>query len=143
MRGASQTAARNRGAQPSQSISRLAIRDPIGWWKNMKPASTPDDSSTLSSTGEGSVGEVPREPIKHGALGHLSEDEELQQAVCAALIEDPELDSKHIGVRAVEGMIVLTGRVRSREDWLRAQRIAREHAGVTQVHTEQLRIDAR
>ena len=36
---------------------------------------------------------------KHGAVGVLSADEELQQAVCAALIEATELDSRRIGVR--------------------------------------------
>jgi osmotically-inducible protein OsmY len=78
---------------------------------------------------------------KHGAVGVLSADEELQQAVCAALIEARELDSRGIGVSAQSGTVVLTGRVRSREEWLRALRIARDQSGVSAVRTEGLSID--
>jgi len=81
------------------------------------------------------------EAPKHGALGHLSADEELQQGVCTALIEDSELDSRHIGVRVSEGAVILSGSVRSREDWMRALRIARDYPGAAAAHAEQLRID--
>jgi osmotically-inducible protein OsmY len=77
---------------------------------------------------------------KHGAVGVLSADEELQQAVCAALIEASELDSRGIGVSAQNGTIALTGVVRSREDWQRALRIARDQCGVRGVQTEALAI---
>jgi osmotically-inducible protein OsmY len=78
---------------------------------------------------------------KHGAVGVLSADEELQQAVCAALIEERELDSRQIGVSAQSGTVVLTGTVRSREDWMRALRIARDQGGVSAVQTEGLVIE--
>jgi osmotically-inducible protein OsmY len=81
------------------------------------------------------------DPPRHGALGHLSADEELQHAVCAALIEDRELDSSHIGVRVTEGAVILSGSVRSREDWMRALRVARDQLGAHSVRAEQLRID--
>jgi len=81
------------------------------------------------------------EAPKHGALGHLSADEELQQGVCTALIEDGELDSRHIGVRVCEGAVLLSGSVPSREDWMRALRIARGYPGASAVRAEQLRID--
>jgi osmotically-inducible protein OsmY len=80
------------------------------------------------------------EPPKHGALGHLSADEELQQAVCTALIEDRELDSSHIGVRVSDGAVILSGSVRSRDDWTHALRIARDQPGAREVQAEQLRI---
>jgi osmotically-inducible protein OsmY len=78
---------------------------------------------------------------KHGAVGVLSADEELQQAVCSALIDASDLDSRGIGVSAQKGRIVLTGVVRSREDWLRAERIARDHTGVDAVQTAGLIIE--
>jgi len=78
---------------------------------------------------------------RHGAVGVLSADEELQQAVCAALIEERELDSRRIAVSAHSGTVVLTGMVRSREDWMRALRIARAQGGVSAVQTEGLVID--
>lgn len=78
---------------------------------------------------------------KHGAVGVLSADEELQQAVCSALIEARELDSQRIGVSAQNGNIVLSGSVRSRADWLVALRIAREQNGVSVVQTEGLTIE--
>jgi osmotically-inducible protein OsmY len=77
---------------------------------------------------------------KHGAVGVLSADEELQQAVCAALIDARELDSRGIDVSAQSGTVVLTGTVRSREEWLRALRIARDQSGVSAVKTEGLSI---
>jgi len=81
------------------------------------------------------------EPSNHGAIGCLSADEELQQAVCSALIEAPELDSGKLAVRAEGGTVVLTGRVRSRQDWLRALRIAGEQPGVQAVQAARLEID--
>jgi osmotically-inducible protein OsmY len=81
------------------------------------------------------------EPREHGAIGCLSPDEELQQAVCAALIEAPELDSGSLAVRAESGTVVLTGSVRSREAWHSALRIARQHAGDGGVQADQLQID--
>lgn len=84
------------------------------------------------------------EPGKqHGAVGVLSEDEELQQRVCASLIEASDLDSRRIEVRTQSGTVLLAGAVRSRQDWLRAQRIAREQQGVEAVDTEGLSIDER
>jgi osmotically-inducible protein OsmY len=78
---------------------------------------------------------------EHGAIGRLSADEELQQAVCNALIQEPELDSTELEVRAAGGVVTLTGSVRSRADWLRALRIARDQTGAQAVDAEQLHID--
>jgi osmotically-inducible protein OsmY len=80
------------------------------------------------------------EAPKHGALGHLSADEELQQSVCAALIDATELDSSDVGVRASNGMVTLSGSVRNRAAWLLALRVAGAQAGVTAVHSEELRV---
>jgi osmotically-inducible protein OsmY len=78
---------------------------------------------------------------KHGAVGVLSADEELQQAVCAALIEASDLDSRGIAVSAQSGVVALSGVVRSRQDWLRALHIARDQSGVDAVQTEGLAIE--
>lgn len=78
---------------------------------------------------------------KHGAVGVLSADEELQQAVCSALIEARELDSQRIGVSAQNGIIALTGFVRSREDCLLALRIARKQTGVSSVQSDGLAVE--
>jgi len=77
---------------------------------------------------------------KHGAVGVLSADEELQQAVCGALIEASDLDSRGIAVSAQSGVVALSGVVGSREEWMRALRIARDQAGVKGVQTEELAI---
>jgi osmotically-inducible protein OsmY len=95
------------------------------------PHAAPGTASNAADTNEAP---------KHGALGHLSADEELQQGVCAALIEDRELDSSHIGVRVSDGAVLLSGSVRSRDDWMRALRIARDQPGARSVLAEQLRI---
>jgi osmotically-inducible protein OsmY len=93
------------------------------------------------SEAERSLGASDTEAEKHGAVGVLSADEELQQAVCAALIEASELDSRGIGVSAQNGSVLLTGYVRSREDWMRALRIARDQSGVLSVQTDGLAIE--
>jgi len=94
-----------------------------------------------SSTAGTDTAGTDTEAEKHGAIGVLSADEELQQAVCAALIEASELDSRGIRVSAQNGSILLSGCVRSREDWTRAVRIARDQCGVLSVQTEGLAID--
>ena len=78
--------------------------------------------------------------VKHGAIGHLSADEELQQAVCEALIGDAELDSSDIRVRAAGDTVVLSGSVSSRSGLQRAVDIARSQRGVTSVQTDEVTI---
>ena len=75
---------------------------------------------------------------KHGAIGHLSADEELQQMVCEALIEDRELDSSNIGVRVSNETVLLTGSVKNREAWQRAVQVAKAQRGVTKVQSDDL-----
>ena len=75
---------------------------------------------------------------KHGAIGHLSTDEELQQVVCEALIEDRELDSSNIGVRVSNDTVVLSGSVRNDEARQRAVRVAKAQRGVTKVQCDDL-----
>jgi osmotically-inducible protein OsmY len=77
---------------------------------------------------------------KHGAIGHLSADEELQQTVCEALIEDAELDSSDIAVRVSQETVSLSGSVKSREAWLRALSLAHAQHGVARVRVDDLRI---
>lgn len=80
------------------------------------------------------------EDIKHGAIGHLSADEERQQAVCQALIKDTALDSSDIAVRVAHDTVVLSGSVTSREQWLRALDIAKAQRGVADVQVDELSI---
>ena len=77
---------------------------------------------------------------KQGALGHLSADEELQQAVCSALIETPELDTSDIAVRAANSRVVLSGTVKSDAEQRLALRIAETHAGTGAVDGGELRV---
>jgi osmotically-inducible protein OsmY len=80
------------------------------------------------------------EDVKHGAIGHLSADDELQQAVCEALIGDTELDSSDIGVRVAHDTVVLSGSVANGEAWRRAQHIAKAQRGVASVQVDDLNI---
>ena len=84
--------------------------------------------------------QAPDGDVKHGALGHLSADEELQQAVCEALIDDAQLDSSDIGVRVAQDTVVLSGSVGSREAWRRALLVARAQVGVAKVEAAGLHI---
>ena len=77
---------------------------------------------------------------KQGAIGHLSADEELQQAVCSALIETRELDTSDIAVRAANARVVLSGTVKSDAEQRLALRIAETHAGPGAVDGEELRV---
>jgi osmotically-inducible protein OsmY len=90
--------------------------------------------------------ETPRpakEETKHGAIGHLSAAEQLQQTVCAALIEDQELDSSDIGVRVTNDTVMLSGSVKNREAWQRAIAVAKAQRGVTNVQGDELSVSAR
>jgi osmotically-inducible protein OsmY len=78
------------------------------------------------------------EAPKHGAIGHLSADEELQQAVCSALIEARELDTSDIEVRAANARVVLSGTVKSDAEQRLALSIAEAHAGTGAVDSDQL-----
>jgi osmotically-inducible protein OsmY len=89
--------------------------------------------STTTPTGDD-------EDTKHGAIGHLSDDEQLQQAVCEALIEDTDLDSSDIGVRVSQNTVRLSGSVKSREAWQRALRVAMAQQGVAKVQGDELNI---
>jgi osmotically-inducible protein OsmY len=77
---------------------------------------------------------------KHGAIGHLSADEEKQQAVCKALIEDTELDSSGIRVRVTRDTVVLSGQVPSAEMLQRALQVAKSQRGVDSVEADELRV---
>lgn len=77
---------------------------------------------------------------KQGAIGHLSADEELQQAVCNALIETRELDTSDIAVSAANAHVVLSGTVKSDAEQRLALRIAEAHAGAGAVDGEALRV---
>lgn len=92
----------------------------------------PPETNTTHSDGN--------DDAKHGAIGHLSADEELQQAVCGALIEDTELDSSDIGVRVSQDTVVLSGSVKSREALQRALRVAKAQRGVASVQFDALSI---
>jgi len=94
----------------------------------------------MPSTASADASPPEDDDVKHGAIGHLSADEELQQAVCEALIDDTELDSSDIGVRVAHDTVVLSGSVASRGELLRALHIAKTQRGVTSVQTDDLSI---
>jgi osmotically-inducible protein OsmY len=95
-----------------------------------------------SPTAPQTTGDEPAEAPKHGAIGHLSADEELQQVVCSALIETSELDTSDIAVRAANARVVLSGTVKSDADQRLALRIAEAHAGSGAVDGGELRVRA-
>jgi osmotically-inducible protein OsmY len=91
-------------------------------------------SASASASGtepEGSEheGSSPTEAPKQGAIGHLSADEELQQAVCS-----------DIAVRAANARVILSGTVKSDAEQRLALRIAEAHAGTGAVDLEDLHI---
>ncbi len=79
-------------------------------------------------------------PQTHGALGHLSADEDLQQRVCGALIESADLDSSAIAVRVANGTVTLSGSVRTHFERQTALQLARAEAGVRAVVARQLEV---
>lgn len=73
----------------------------------------------------------------HGIVGHLSSDEELQQAVCAALLQTPGLDASRIQVAVLgHGEVTLLGRVATSHQRALAVRVARDSAGGRSVHAD-------
>jgi osmotically-inducible protein OsmY len=82
------------------------------------------------------------EPPKHGAIGHLSAEEELQQKVCAALIDAKDLDSSQVGVRVSNGVVILSGSVLTQAALLLAVKLARSQAGEAEVQSDELSVKA-
>ena len=73
----------------------------------------------------------------HGVIGHLSSDEEVQQAVCAALLRTPGLDARDIQVAVLgHGEVTILGRVATSHERALAVRVARERTGGRSVHAE-------
>lgn len=95
-----------------------------------------DNTSRADPASSGAEAEAPR----HGALGHLSADEELQQAVCSALIENAELDSSNIGVRVASETVILSGTVRSPRARQLALEVAGQQPGVAAVQADELQV---
>lgn len=97
-------------------------------------------SSAAGADDPSTSDDVSNEAPKQGAIGHLSADEELQQAVCNALIETRELDASEIEVRAANARVVLSGTTKNDAEQRLALRIAEQHAGTGAVDGEDLRV---
>jgi osmotically-inducible protein OsmY len=80
----------------------------------------------------------------------MKTDLELRQDVETQLDWDPRVDSQQIGVAVKDGVVALTGQVKSYADWLGAQDAAQSVAGVQALanelrimdHPDQMRSDA-
>jgi osmotically-inducible protein OsmY len=73
----------------------------------------------------------------HGAVGQLSSDEELQQAICARLLRTPGLDGRDIQVAAhAHGEVMLLGTVATLHQRHLALRVARQLAVGRCVHAD-------
>jgi osmotically-inducible protein OsmY len=94
----------------------------------------------ITPSGDGASGGPESATPKHGALGHLSADEELQQAVCSALIENSELDSSDIGVRVASETVILSGSVKSTRARRLALEVAGQQPGVAAVQADELQV---
>jgi osmotically-inducible protein OsmY len=108
--------------------------------RSMAGSASPSRGFDAGNEGSGAADRAAEEAPKHGAIGHLSADEELQQAVCNALIETPELDTSDIAVRAANARVVLSGTVKSDAEQRLALRIAETHAGTGAVDGDELRV---
>ena len=72
-------------------------------------------------------------------LGKLSlslDDGRISAAARSALVNDPELGLREIGVAVHQGVVTLSGSVRSAEEAERALEIVRQADGVKQVRSE-------
>lgn len=75
-----------------------------------------------------------------GKVGISLEDGRISAAARSALLNDPELGLRAIAVAAQQGVLTLSGAVRSAGEAERALQIVRQVDGVRQVHSE-LRIE--
>ena len=83
------------------------------------------------------AGEQAASTPTHGGIGRLSSDEELQQAVCAALMSTAGLDASGIEVLVLgHGEVTLLGHVATAQERNQALRVARQCAGCRVVHAD-------
>ncbi len=68
-----------------------------------------------------------------GPKNFSRKDEHLKEEVCEKFLMNPDLDPEHIDVRVEEGVVILSGHVRIREDRFLAEDLARDVSGVKEV----------
>ena len=72
-------------------------------------------------------------PPPRGTVGVTLEDGRISAAVRTALLNDPELGLRRITVEVRMGVVTLSGVVRTLEEVQRAERLARNVAGVREL----------
>jgi hyperosmotically inducible protein len=71
-----------------------------------------------------------------GKLGLSLDDGRISAAVRSVLLNDTELGVRAIGVAVQQGVVTLSGSVRSAEEAARALQVVRQVEGVKQVRSE-------
>jgi osmotically-inducible protein OsmY len=96
-----------------------------------------DFGDQLRHAGQQVLGQVKR--VFRGPRGYKRSDDRVREDVNDRLAQQYELDPSDIEVRVENGEVTLTGSVRSRHEKFRAEEIADDVSGVSDVHN-QLRV---
>jgi hypothetical protein len=74
--------------------------------------------------------------VGYGPKNYKRSDDRIFEEVCEALMRHPRVDASHIGVKVDEGIVSLSGKVRSREEKKLAERTIEDLPGVQDVRNE-------
>jgi hemerythrin superfamily protein len=72
-------------------------------------------------------------PSAHGPKNYTRSDLRIFEDVCETLVADPDIDPSRLRVTVRQGVVILDGRVRSRDDRYDAERVAEGIRGVVEV----------
>jgi len=72
----------------------------------------------------------------YGPKGYRRSDERINEDVCEALSQDPDLDASSIEVKVQSGQVTLSGSVEERDDKRLAEDLAEQVSGVQDVRNE-------
>lgn len=89
-------------------------------------------SAGAISTGCGGGGSLGPPPVVRQSL----DDAQLLTGVKSALLNDPQLGGQAIDITVSQGIVSLSGTVRSADDATRAQQLARQVSGVKDVRSK-------
>ena len=69
-------------------------------------------------------------------IAHQIDDASIQTSVKTALLNDPQVNATNIAVAVANGVVTISGPVRSAAEAQRAVQVARQVQGVRDVHSE-------
>ncbi len=124
----------SRGFGPNHGFGYSSREQRSGFGGGANHGPTGLDRDRLRARGEQGYGREPGGFSGRGPKDYKRSDERMREDVCDRLSQDDDVDASEISVRVLEGEVVLEGSVETRRQKHRAEEIAADVLGVSDVH---------